>query len=464
MRARGEARSPGRAARLPLAALALAVLAVVPAAAQPPPAPGPAPGRPTGPLTPAPLVPDVLRPDPADTRPVQFRSFLRLEGEYNDNFFLSETNKREVFREFLTPGVSLRLARGRDSANLSYLPSLVHSSLNEGDLEVFHLFDGSGSLALTERLTLNATDRFLRSDALALTDPRGIRRDRVILTENTAAANLAYQQDVWSLVPRYGLTFNRNEGGDRERSIVHTAGVDGTRTILERNTVGAGYEFTQGNFRLADDFTGHTGRLSFARQLNPLTTADIAGVATYRDVHRASDYYIYSADIGLRRDVSPRYTVEGRVGYNLTDAVDGGGDAEGVTFLLRGTYVGKAFRFTTTSLRSIQETFLERENVGLTDTVESTWELQYEATRRLSLVLRARLAQNEFLQLAGPTAAGTSEDREDLVLGGGLEVNFRLTRLLLLTVGYSYTKVDSNLRGFDYENNQGRLSLSVIYP
>ena len=44
-------------------------------------------------------------------------------------------------------------------------------------------------------------------------------------------------------------------------------------------------------------------------------------------------------------------------------------------------------RLTTTSLRSIQETFLERENVGLTDTVDSTWELQYDATRRLSLAV-----------------------------------------------------------------------------
>jgi len=452
--------------RLPpaLAALALAVLAAAPAAAQQTPPLGPPPGRPTAPLTPAPLVPEVLRPDPADTRPVQFRSFLRLEGEYNDNFFLSETNAREVFREFLTPGVSLRLARGSNYANIFYLPSLVHSSLHEGDPEVFHLFDGSGSLGLTERLTLNATDRFVRSDVLALTDPRGIRRDRVLLTENTVAANLAFQQDVWSLVPRYGLTFNRNESGDRERSIVHTAGVDATRTILERNTVGAGYELTVGNFRLADDFTGHAGRLTFARQLNPLMTADVTGVATYRDVRLGRDFYIYSADIGLRRDVSPRYTFEGRVGYNLTDMVGGGGNAQGVTFLLRGIYIGQAFRLTTTSLRSIQETFLERANVGLTDTVESTWDLRYDATRRLSLGLLGRVAENKFLQIRGPTAAGTSKDRKDLLLNGGLEVNFKLTRLLLLTVGYTYTKVDSNLLGFSYENNLGRLSLAIVYP
>ena len=448
-----------------LAALALVVLAAAPASAQPPPSFAPTPAGPTTlPLPATGVVPEILRPDPADTRPVQFRSFLGLEGHYNDNFFVSETNPREVYREFLTPGVSLRLSRGSNYANLAYLPSVVNSSLDEGNLEVFHLFDGSGSLGLTERLTFNATDRFLRSDVLALTDPRGIRRDRVILTENTVAANLAYQQDVWSLVPRYGFTYNLNDGGDRERSTVQTAGVDATRTILERNTVGAGYEFTVGNFRVADDFTGHAGRLSFARQLTKLMTADVAGLATYRDIHRGTDYYIYSADVGLRRDVSPRYTFEGRVGYNLTDMVGSGGNTEGVTFLLRGIYVGQAFRLTTTSLKSIQETFLERENVGLTDTTESTWELRYDVTRRLSLVLLGRVAQNKFLQVTGTTDSGTSEDRKDLLLNGTLEVNFKLTRLLLLTVGYSYTNVNSNLPGLSYENNLGRVGLSVVYP
>ena len=78
-----------------LAALALVVLAAAPAPAQQTPPPGPTPFRPTVPLGPEAVVPEALRPDPADTRPVQFRSFLRLEGQYTDNFDLSETNTRD---------------------------------------------------------------------------------------------------------------------------------------------------------------------------------------------------------------------------------------------------------------------------------------------------------------------------------------------------------------------------------
>ena len=93
----------------------------------------------------------------------------------------------------LPPGISLRLSTGRGQAEISYSPSLVHSSLNEGEIEVFHLFDGNGSLPLTERLTLRASDRFLRTDVPTLTDPRGVRRDRVTLIQNTLTSDLTYQ-------------------------------------------------------------------------------------------------------------------------------------------------------------------------------------------------------------------------------------------------------------------------------
>ncbi len=104
--------------------------------------------------------------------------------------------------------------------------------MNEGELQVFHLFDGTGSLALTGRLTLRAADRFLRTDEPAITDPRGVQRERTVLVTNTLTSDLTYQRETWSLTPRYGLTLNRTEGEDRvaatrERSEVHRLGLDG---------------------------------------------------------------------------------------------------------------------------------------------------------------------------------------------------------------------------------------------
>jgi hypothetical protein len=391
-------------------------------------------------------------PTAAQERPFQLSGFLQLQGEYTDNFFLTERNKRDEFREILTPGLSLRLSTGPSQARLSYAPSLVHSSLSEGELQVFHLFDGSGSLALTERLTLRASDRFLRTDEPAVTDPRGVRRDREVLTTNTLTSDLTFQQATWSLVPRYALTLIRSDKEDRERSTVHALGIDGTLEILGRNTLGAGYELTRGEFKIANDFTGHAGRVSFSRALDPRNTASLRSSIAHRDVEGGRDFDIVRGDVGLRRDVSPRYIYEARAGYASTSAVSGSRE-DAVEYSLTGTYTGKAVRLTLTSGQSLQETFLERDNVGVTRTSDHALEIRYEPIERLAVTFRGRFAENRFLQ----------SRREDVRIEGGLELAFQLTRLLLLTLGYTYTDVDSNLAGFDFQNNRVRLGLTVTY-
>lgn len=402
----------------------------------------------------------------------QFRPYVRVEGEYNDNFFLTQRDTRDELREIVTPGFSLRMLRGQSWAEIAYAPSLVHSSLNEGEVEVFHLLNGTGSLALSDRVTLRATENFLRTDVPALADPRGIRRDRITLIQNTLTADLAYTRDTWSLIPRYSLTLNRTEAADAsagddpgrgtdEESIIHTLGADGTLDILRRNTLGLGYDLTVGEFTAANDFVGHTVRASFSRQLNPVTTASVRGSLSHRDVRSGDDFNIVSGDVGLSRAASRVYSVEGRVGYNLTDVTTGEG-AQGVFFLLQGTYTGRLIRFTGASSQSLQETFLEADNVGVTETRDSTLQVQYDLSERLTLTLRGRLAENRLLQ-SRVVEAGQPRTRDDLLLDLGVEISFRLGRLFLLVVSYGRTSVDSNAPGFDYQNNRVRVGLTATY-
>jgi len=378
-------------------------------------------------------------------------------AEYNDNFFLTERNKRDDYREILTPGLSLRLTTGQSQAELSYAPSVIHSSVNEGELQVFHLFDGTGSLALTDRLTLRAADRFLRTDEPAITDPRGVRRERTVLVTNTLTSDLTYQRETWSLIPRYGLTLNRTEGEDRvaatrERSEVHRLGLDGLLELQGRNTLGAGYELTLADFKIANDFTGHAGHLTLSRALNPLTTASLRGSVAHRDLRGASDFDIYRGDVGLRRDVSPLYTVEARLGYAATTG-GSGSRTDIVEFSLTGTYTGNVVRITMNSGQSLQETFLDRLNVGVIRARDQALEIRYEPNDRLVLTLRGRVAENRFLRLR----------REDRRFEAGTDVTFRLTRLFSLTLGYTYTEIDSNVRGFDVQNNRVRLGLTARF-
>src|SRR5439155_8321062 len=152
-----------------------------------------------------------------------------------------------------------------------------------------------GTLGLTERLRLSATEHFQRTDEPVVADPLSLRRDRRVMTNETLGASLDYFRDTWSLTPYYGLTIldfetrttSRSSASlsptADERSEIHALGVNGALNISERNVLGVGYEYAIGLFKIASDFTGHVGRLSFSREISPQMTGSATASITHRD-------------------------------------------------------------------------------------------------------------------------------------------------------------------------------------
>lgn len=441
------------AARGALLVTVLAILlAGVPAAAQPdvPPAPPADLGAP---------------PATDDPRRLRVRGSLRLQGEYTDNVFLSERDRRDEFRESLTPTLALRYFTRDLSMSATYAPSLVHSSVSDDDALVFHDFAGDVRWALTERLALTVDDRFVRTDDPAVSDPRNAFRGRATVTQNALGSALSYRQEPWTATARYGLTLNRTEREGQsdapdERSTVHVLGGDVTLDVLQRTTVAAGYDLTLGAFDVGGDVVGHRGRLGLSRALDPVTTADVRASLAHRDVDGGADFDIYRVDVGVRRELGPRYTAEARVGYAVFDP-ERGRREELPEVLLQGTYTGRAVRLTVRGVQAFQETFLEPQNTGVTRTREATIEVRWDLGARVTLTLDGRVADNRFLQSALVPGV-TTGSREDTLLGGGLEVGVRLSRTLLLTLGYDHASVTSSVPGFDYQRNRVRLGITFV--
>jgi hypothetical protein len=421
----------------------------------------------------APATPPPVADDP---RTFRLSGAVQIETEYNDNFNRTERDPQAEFRERLNAPVQFRFAHGGSRAEFVYTPSLVHSSLTE-EIQLFHLLAANASIPLTERFTLLATENFRRTDEPAVTDPRGTQRGRTTLLENTVGSSLRYERDTWSLTPRYTYTLIRTQatgattagataagtttedGTTDDASDIHTLGADGTLSILERNRLAATYELTLARFSTSNPFDGHTGRATFSRELTPRMTALAVGSLAYRDVKGGRDYTISRADVGLRRELTALYTVEVRLGYAVLD-VAGQRPTGEFAYSFTGTYTGQTFRVTSTSAQSFQETFLEAQNAGVARTRESSAEIAWDLSDRLTLALRGRMAENRFEQ-AGTATGGGTQERKDVQLGGGIDAALRLTRLLTLTAGYSHTRVDSNLRGLDYQNNLVRVGLSL---
>jgi len=445
-----------------------------------PPAPFPPAPFPSPPLAPVPPRPTTPVPS-EDTRPFVLRTFVRAEDEYNDNFFRTQQNRRADYRETLTPGASLRLRSGRNEATLAYSPSVVHSSIAQEDILLFHLLDGSGTVGFTERLTLKATEHFQKTDEPVLVDPLGLRRDRRVVTTEILGGSLAYVRDTWSLTPKYDLSILEfNTSGTSassatattttavadERNEIHTLGVDGTINVLDRSAVVAGYEYTIGRFRIAPDFIGQLGRLALSRELSPRMTGSATASIAHREPDGADSFNIYRGDIGVRREFAPGSFLEARVGYFATDAIRGS-DSSGVEYTLRGTYAWRWVTLLTTSSRSLVETFTTTVNAGVIRTQVTSVEARLEPADGFTVTLRGGLTQSTFLQPAtltvetGATTTGTT--RRDTTVESGIEIAYRLTRTLTLSARYAHTSLDSSAPGFDYVNNRVGLALTATF-
>jgi hypothetical protein len=411
--------------------------------------------------------------------------FGRVEGRYDDNFFRTDASRQSEYREILTPGLLVRAGTGKSTGSIAYSPSLVHSSINQNELQIFHLLDARGSLSLTEHLSLEAFDNLSRTDEPAVTDPNGARRDRRTSLVNLLGLALPYRQQTWSLTPRYGLTFNDTQSdtqttgtttqttgavatASQERSLIHSLGLDGSVNVRDRNKLGLGYELTVARYEVntGNDFVGHTGRASFARELSPLMTASITGTLAHRDPETGDPFNIYRGDIGFRRDVSPRYTTEVRVGAFATDAISGS-NSHGLEYTLRGTYTGNWVTLFLDSGESLQETFQEVNNVGLTRTKSTSASVRFTVSDRLAITVGGRLAQSEFLQSSNTsgvtTVAGNGQTRQDQTLEANLEASYKLSRRFTLGLRYTHTDVDSNVRGLGYAQNVVTLGLTATY-
>jgi hypothetical protein len=442
------------------------------------PGPFPPPLYPQTPIPPALAPLEPTPPEPAeDTRPIRLRGFVRIEGEYNDNFLRRERDALSGYQETLTPGISLRLLRGTNEATIDYSPSLVHSPVADDEVRLFHLLDARGTLGLTERLRLSATEHFQRTDEPVIADPFSLRRDRRVMTNETLGASLDYLRDTWSLTPYYGLTILDFETRTTSRSSpsvsptadehseIHALGVNAALNIFQRNVLGVGYEYGIGLFKIASDFTGHVGRLSLSREISPQMTGSATASITHRDPDKLDPYNIYRADIGVRRQLQPRYLVEARVGYFGTDAITGS-DSSGIEYMVRATYTGRWLTILGTSSRSLAETFTDTVNAGVIRRQLTSLEARVAPAQRTLITLHGTVTENTFLQptaLTLQTGTPAPGPRRDTTLEGGLEVAYRLTRLLTVSAYYAYVNFDSNLRGFDYVNNRVGLAVTAKF-
>lgn len=340
---------------------------------------------------------------------------LAISEEYDDNVFLSPTDRQSDFVTSVSPGLRLAVkeypwdvtmavsARGIYYVNRPELNSTTDNQ--DGGLTIEY--------RPTPRFTASVTDTFSRSFNPGEVDPEiGIITGRFRSYSNTAAPALSYQLNPLTRIRLdYAFRIFRSDSSLAEDSDTHEAGVFVEREFTPR---------TSGTFRYTFSH--------FQPEGNPASDAHLPRVGL---AHALSPTIRVSADAGPllieRSDGSTEITVGGSLRYNqqftrgsLSVAYDRSAQVAGV--------IGEVV--TTQGL---------------------TASLRFSATRAVTVGLDSAVRLTE------------SEDatRDFRVYEAGIRLDYRVLEWLSVNAGYRYTRQDDRTGPLDLYRNVVFLGLTA---
>jgi hypothetical protein len=254
---------------------------------------------------------------------------LSVNETYDDNIFLTNTNKVSDYITVTTPGIAMSLLREHTNLRLNYTPSFVWYG-DRTDLDTIRHSAGlSFGQDLAQRLRFDLTDTYLQSeDPLQdVQDVQGLRRTRNEYWTNSGLASLGYIFGTENKVSvSYGHNYIKNDEVTLDNSEVQNPYANLAYWFDVKNGVELMYSYTDGHFwrgdnlPASDDYTAHAPGIRYIRRFTPNSKAYVGyNYATYDFAGRLEqDFSVHDGTVGLEHSFSPEYTVAASAGYFIT--------------------------------------------------------------------------------------------------------------------------------------------------
>jgi len=247
---------------------------------------------------------------------------LSAAEQYNDNIFLSHTDRIGDYSTVITPAVAISTTTEKINAMLNYSPSFTyynsHSELNS----ISHQASANGSVRLSEVATLAVADSFVRTkDALIIRSIVGsgpVTRNQETITTNTLSGNLLYKlTEQLSLQPSLTYTMTDNSDSDIANLNNYSGGLLASYLLTGRTTLRASATYTVYDYSIGSDYNGQDYILGLNHKFTPTITVDIYGGVDMTQIRGQGD-----TDTGFIGGLSATKTLErGSVSIAYTQAV-----------------------------------------------------------------------------------------------------------------------------------------------
>ena len=349
---------------------------------------------------------------------------LSLSEEYNDNIYLSHTDRIDDFITYIKPGIGLSIKSVTSELKLSYSPTFSYYKSNEDLNETSHSFMANGNFTLSNRLSLTLMDNFVKSseisDIIAIPDVGPITK-RSELTYNIVSGNISYRLSenlTYRLGAFYFYTDYKEPGFTEVKAYSGNMGLD--YRLSENTTLSANAAYTKYDYRPESDATEQAYTLGVSYKLTPTFTIGLTGGATITKIEDTG-----KSDTGFIGGVTLTKKFEkGQAVLSYMQSV------------IAGTQTGVPTRDQTVSL-------------SLARTLTNKW----------AASLSASYSKYKSIET-------NDVDTDDTLFTAGLTYNFTPWGNLKpnLTLSYSYLNSDDKITNTgDYYNNIVFLTLSLSY-
>jgi hypothetical protein len=372
--------------------LACTTLAASPASAQ-------FPGLPLGSPAPAP------GQEGARRAPITVTPSIAITGEFNDNVFQDNRNRRSDFILGITPGISIAIENPIYTlvGSYSFTSEIYADNTELNDAFARQSLRLDGSYRVSPRLTLSLSEAFTMSNDSNLVVTENVSTGRTTSISNTLSPALAYQIDPRTqLRLRGSWTAVRYDSSTAFDSDTYAADVFVDYAFTPRLTGSAGYQVAYFAIEGDTDATTHTPRLGVSYRFTPALTGSLSAGPTIL-VPESGDTEVFPA---ITAALQQRFSWgSATVQYDQAIGTAGGlggptedqslGATVQVDRLVRGLVVQFVPRYTRT--RGTGNDSID------VDTVSLTLQARYEITRWMAAIA----GYTFYLQRSGNTAVVT---------------------------------------------------------
>lgn len=250
---------------------------------------------------------------------------IRLEGNYQDNVFLSENNPQSGYYTSAVPGLHLGYVTDRSMADLEYNAHVKYFSYDTGqagifadeNYDIFH----EGKLRLEARtrpsgekgLAVSLDEHYFDNQTLSQVSTSSIDSQNKYFT-NTLQPEIALElSKKFKILTSYLneiVRFRATSGND---STLHSYGADMEYYRSRRTFFSLGYRQTQKDFEETPDYAVNEGILGLRRILNRTWSAGLSlsyQVRTFAEGSEVPDWSGITTTVFLRADRKKKLNIE----------------------------------------------------------------------------------------------------------------------------------------------------------